>query len=101
MTLHSHPNLIPGEVYYGTFDINEPEKGYLMLAKEEGADYKHDTAWLNPYRKAFGRGALEPPRFTILRQATAIEKEWLLESEKVGKCVEIPTDYTNNQFPIY
>jgi hypothetical protein len=101
MASNSHPNLIPGEVYYGTFDRHSSQQDYLMLAVEEGADYRTNIAWLSPYRKAFGHGALEPPRFTILRQATALEKEWLLESKKANKYVEMPTDYIINQFPIY
>lgn len=103
MSQYSHPNLIPGEVYYGTFEVNNisQDQDYLILAKEEGADYRNNTSWINPYRKEFGSGSLEPPRFTILRPATALEKEWLIESDKANKFIEKPIDYVVNQFPIY
>ena len=101
MAIHTHPNLIAGEVYLGTFENGQSSQEYLILAKEEGADYMTGTVWLNPHSKQYGAGCLEPPRFTILRPATAIEKEWLLESNKANKFVEKPTDYLVNQFPIY
>ena len=101
MSIYSHPNLISGEVYLGTFKDGQSSQEYLILAKEEGADYMTRTVWLNPHSKQYGVGSLEPPRFTILRPATAIEKEWLLESNKANKFVAMPTDYLVNQFPIY
>jgi len=101
MSIYSHPNLIPGEVYFGTFENGQSSQEYLILAQTEGADYRNGTVWLNPHSKQYGRGSLEPPRFTILRPATALEKEWLLESNKANKFVEKPIDYVVNQFPIY
>ena len=102
MAKHTHPNLIAGEVYLGTFENGQSSQEYLILAKEEGgADYRNGTVWLNPHSKQYGVGSLEPPRFTILRPATALEKEWLLESNKANKFVAKSIDYVVNQFPIY
>lgn len=97
----THPNLIPNEVYYGTFSDSEIEQEYFIIAQEPGFDYRSNTPWMRPSNEQFGYGSLEPPRFKILRIATAIEKEWMHACKDANTFVAKSIDHLVNQFPIY
>lgn len=97
----THLNLIPNEVYYGTFSDSDLDQEYYIIAQQEGFDYRNGTPWMRPCKEQFGYGSLEPPRFKILRIATAAEKQWVYACKDANTFVKMPVDHVVHQFPIY